>query len=274
MALMAIRVRETGERFIQREDESPLGFVVRVWRTTDPESFEGWIVKRDGIEVPMPVRAELDALLGGSGPVAPNGRQSIYQLDRHIGNLARYVVKLQSEQQDAPSPARGKLIVKLSRKARRLTNQLSYRMAVDGWWDETEKVFHGSETQGRDVHDRDRDKAYWFEHLRTEDDSMILRRWGMPNDVTYDDDDWEAEMVSYRYSQLNEVLTRYFGTSRWEYKQIVTRWKKRRGRWVPAEKVYVKRWVEDQIALYGTLPGLSHCLGKVKQRLIRTGAGA
>lgn len=269
---MTLTVRTNdGARYSQREEESRLGFFMRVFHEAYPAEYDAWLVndKDRGYTVPEALRVELESLIG-TDRVAPWAGQSNRQLDKHITNLAVYINRLLEEQALAPTARRGKLIAKLSKKARRLTNQLSHRMAVAGYYDETYHDYHGSETQGTGVSDPDRDDAYWLSRLKVEDDYMILRRWSDPNWLDKSDPDYESNLIQYRWDQLDEVLTRFFGTHRWHAIQFVTEWREVGGKWKPAKKQYVELWIREQIRLYGELDGITRCLRSWERRLERS----
>ena len=110
-------------------------------------------------------------------------------------------------------------------------------------------------------------------------DAEVLRRWNQPDDVlaVFDHLDetksrgvWVEAMTDHRRRELHGLLRAYFGTEDYADREIVLRWKRRGGRWSPAEKANVIDWINAKIEERGSmLAGFASCAGTIRQKLQR-----
>jgi hypothetical protein len=262
------------------EDESELAYAVYCWRATDNAAYERWLVKRE---------------------VAPEWFQGV--LDRHFGKAGA-----SGRQQALLSEALGLTVYGwYDQETGEYHPSETMGPSAEKNFDRDEAYFVKREVFETDAQilsrwNKPNDEIDVLMAIRDDanrrDERMAKRREAMhmdaENDETFDgysdglnlsaEAVWTERMTAFREEQLHGLLTTYFGTTRYMAKEIVLQWRRnKKGKFVPAKKMYVGQWIAESIAgrllehedgsfsfVGGSrLEGVTACCGFIRSKMAR-----
>lgn len=154
-----------------------------------------------------------------------------------------------------------------------------YKADATDFWPEQLPGFTPDPDEQEQIREQLEGQALVSSLHREEDEAQILRRWNRPDDeldvleqldATNSRGMWTEAMTDFRRTQLHVLCVKYFGTPDYINREIVLRWEQSGTRWVPAEKMLVRDWIESKVEEKGSkLAGFASCAGTLRRKLVR-----